>query len=519
MIRLVIAAFALMTLGLAQAGAASVSYFPVPSGAHPHDVAPAPDGTVWYTAQQQGALGLLDPKTGKTMQIPLGPDSAPHGVIVGPDRAAWVTDGGQNAIVRVDPQTHAVRRFPLPKGFDDANLNTATFDRKGILWFTGQNGVYGRVDPATGKVEAWKAPKGVGPYGITTTPEGEVWYASLAGDHIAKVDTVSGEAMMIAPPKPGVGPRRIWSDSKGMLWVSFWRTRRGRPFRAGGRGAGRCGGCREAPAGCYAVFVDDKDKVWVSDWEANAIRRFDPATEHFDTFVSNKAARRRAADPRPSGRALGARNPAPTGWWSSGIDLRPRHGRIGAMALRFRCQPPNRAAAWLLPAPLLLPGFSPAQAARRRIDALILMARALPPVAAAHRLHLARAHRHALSRLHLDRRPAPAGALRRARRRLRLRHLLRNRAGGRALRALERLRARTAPHPLSQRRRFLAHAQSLFRRLEHATTSPTASARGWRCPAASPSTRPSATCARWAHGGCRSTPFRARGCLPTAISS
>ena len=84
-------------------------------------------------------------------------------MIVGPDGAAWITDGGQNAIVRFDPATKAVKLFPLPKNFADANLNTATFDRKGILWFTGQNGVYGRVDPATGKVEAWKAPKGAAP--------------------------------------------------------------------------------------------------------------------------------------------------------------------------------------------------------------------------------------------------------------------------------------------------------------------------------------------------------------------
>jgi virginiamycin B lyase len=287
MTRIAIAAFVLVTLGLAQAGAALVAYYPVPRGAHPHDVAPAPDGKVWYTAQHQGALGLLDPRTGKTVQIPLGPDSAPHGVIVGPDLAAWVTDGGQNAIVRVDSKTHAVRRFPLPEGFSDANLNTATFDRKGILWFTGQSGVYGRVDPATGKVDAWKAPKGYGPYGITTTPDGEIWYASLAGDHIAKVDPVSGEAMMIAPPKPGVGPRRIWSDSKGTLWVSFWRTGEVARFEPGPR---RWSVWRlpKSDSGCYAVFVDDKDKVWVSDWDANAIRRFDPVTERFDTFVSNK---------------------------------------------------------------------------------------------------------------------------------------------------------------------------------------------------------------------------------------
>jgi virginiamycin B lyase len=287
MTRLVIAAFALITLGLAQAGAASVTYYPVPQGAHPHDVAPAPDGKVWYTAQHQGALGLLDPKNGKTIHIPLGPDSAPHGVIIGPDLAAWVTDSGLNAMVRVDSKNHAVRRFPLPEGFDGANLNTATFDRKGILWFTGQSGVYGRVDPATGKVDAWKAPKGYGPYGITTTPEGDVWYASLAGDHIAKVDTVSGEAIIVAPPKPGVGPRRIWSDSKGMLWVSFWRTGEVARYEPGPR-RWSVWQMPKSDSGCYAVFVDDKDKVWVSDWDANAIRRFDPETGRFETFASNK---------------------------------------------------------------------------------------------------------------------------------------------------------------------------------------------------------------------------------------
>jgi len=283
----------LLTFAANGAAAADVSYYDVPQGAHPHDVAPAPDGTVWYTAQQQGALGILDPKTGKVTQIPLGPDSAPHGVIVGPDRAAWITDGGQNAIARVDPAKRSVKLYPLPREFPDANLNTATFDRKGILWFTGQNGVYGRVDPATGKVDAWKAPKGVGPYGITTTPKGDVWYASLAGDHITKLDTVSGDALMVAPPKAGVGPRRIWSDSKGLLWVSFWNTGEVGRFDPLAK-VWKVWSLPNSKEGCYAVYVDDKDKVWLSDWTNNAIVRFDPETEKFDSFPSN----RRSADVR-----------------------------------------------------------------------------------------------------------------------------------------------------------------------------------------------------------------------------
>ena len=78
--------------------AAEVKYFPIQAGDHPHDVAPAPDGTVWYTGQLSGVLGCLDPKTGGVERIPLGKGSAPHGVIVGPDGAAWVTDSGQNAM-------------------------------------------------------------------------------------------------------------------------------------------------------------------------------------------------------------------------------------------------------------------------------------------------------------------------------------------------------------------------------------------------------------------------------------
>lgn len=287
MVPIVVAAIAAVTLGAHQAPAAQVSYYDVPRGAHPHDVAPAPDGSIWYTAQHQGALGILDPKTGKTTHIPLGPNAAPHGVVAGPDRAAWITEGGQNAIARVDPATHAVKLFPLPAEFANANLNTATFDAKGILWFTGQNGVYGRVDPASGRVEAWKAPKGVGPYGITTTPNGDVWYASLAGDHIAKIDTVSGDALMIQPPKQNVGPRRIWSDSKGILWVSFWTTGEVGRYDPLAR-TWRVWALPKSQRGCYAVYVDDKDKVWLTDFEANAILRFDPVSEKFDSFPSNK---------------------------------------------------------------------------------------------------------------------------------------------------------------------------------------------------------------------------------------
>jgi virginiamycin B lyase len=297
MVRFAAAAFAALVLCAEASAETRVSYFPVPAGAHPHDVAAAPDGTIWYTAQHQGALGILDPKTGRTEQIKLGPKAAPHGVIAGPDGAAWITESGQNAIARVDPKSKDVRLFPLPKGFEKANLNTATFDKQGTLWFTGQSGVYGRLDPASGKIDAWKAPKG--PYGIATTPSGEVWYASLAGDHIARIDPATGVATVVASPKPGAGPRRIWSDSRGMLWVSLWHAGELARYDPAAK-IWKVYALPKSKSGCYSVYVDERDKIWVTDFVANAILRFDPATEKFESFPSN---RRGAAVRQMLGRA------------------------------------------------------------------------------------------------------------------------------------------------------------------------------------------------------------------------
>jgi virginiamycin B lyase len=267
--------------------------FPVPAGSGPHDVAPAADGGVWFTAQRSGQLGWLDPKTGQTKMIPLGAGSAPHGVIVGPDGAPWITDGGLNAIVRVDPKTGELSVFKLPG--QNVNLNTAVFDRTGKLWWTGQGGWYGSLNVGapgspggggTGResnMGVYQAPRGAGPYGITATPSGDVFYASLAGSHIARIDVTSERATPIDPPTKDQGARRVWSDSKGVVWVSEWNVGQLARYDPA-TGAWKEWKLPGARPQAYAVFVDDRDVVWLSEWSASAIVRFDPATEKFDVF-------------------------------------------------------------------------------------------------------------------------------------------------------------------------------------------------------------------------------------------
>ena len=258
--------------------------FPVASGSHPHDVAPAKNREiVWYTAQASGKLGRLDPTTGKTHEITLGQGSAPHGVIIGPDGAPWVTDGGLNAVVRVDPQTERVQVFTLPRNSSYANLNTATFDHRGVLWFTGQSGIYGSIDSSSGMVQVFKAPRGPGPYGITTTPNGDVYYASLAGSYIGHINVTTGAVTVLDPPTPDQGARRIWSDSHGRLWISEWNAGNLALYNPATDKwqEWRLPGSNPMP---YAVYVDNHDMVWLSDFGANALVKFDPTQQKFEVF-------------------------------------------------------------------------------------------------------------------------------------------------------------------------------------------------------------------------------------------
>src|SRR5690606_12101060 len=129
-----------------------------------------------------------------------------------------------------------------------------------------------------------------GPYGITTTPSGEVYYASLAGNHIARIDTKTGKATPIDPPTEGQGARRVWSDSQGRIWVSEWMSGQVSVYDpAAAEGAAwRQWKLPGSKPKTYSVWVDEHDKVWLTDFDANAIVRFDPDSERFESFPSDR---------------------------------------------------------------------------------------------------------------------------------------------------------------------------------------------------------------------------------------
>src|SRR5215831_14414293 len=257
----------------------TMQIFPVLSGAGPHDVYPAPDGTVWFTAQSSGKLGRLDPRTGRSDLIALGPGAEPHGVIVGPDGAAWVTEGGQNAVARVVPR-------PAQSGFTRSPRSGATPTS------TPQPLMGGACSGSPDRTAFMAA----------STPKQARWRCSMRR---------AAPVPMASPPRQtarcsllrlsaAISVRSMSRPAPSQCWS--------RPRRAKARGAfgaTAAAGCG-SPVGTAAIssktkswahwrlpgdgpqpnafYVDDTDAVWVSDWGANAILRFDPKTEKFEAF-------------------------------------------------------------------------------------------------------------------------------------------------------------------------------------------------------------------------------------------
>jgi len=121
----------------------------------------------------------------------------------------------------------------------------------------------------------------------TTLPKGDIRFVFLAGSYLASVDLETGAAMVYEPPTKDSGTRRVWSDSRGRLWVSEWNsgnvalydptTKSWKEWKLPG-----------TKPQAYAVWVDGDDKVWLSEWSVNAIVRFDPLTESFESLLSDR---------------------------------------------------------------------------------------------------------------------------------------------------------------------------------------------------------------------------------------
>ncbi|HEU5199028.1 MAG TPA: hypothetical protein VFU32_05295, partial [Ktedonobacterales bacterium] len=248
---------------------------------NPADITTGPDGNLWFTESTGNKIGRVTP-AGRIQEfsLPTTCDNSlgcgPTGITSGPDGALWFTESLGNQIGRMTP-TGSIREFPLPttcpqdvtglslagggsttfsafaQGQGETALATVPRAREGTrqpgdeevggchptgittgpdgnLWFTESLAdQIGRVTP-DGSFQEFRLPTYCGyagpeddcyPNGITTGPDGNLWFTESAGDKIGRI-TPSGSIQEFRLPTCGAYcyPVGITSGPDGNLWFT-----------------------------------------------------------------------------------------------------------------------------------------------------------------------------------------------------------------------------------------------------------------------------------------------------------
>ena len=278
----------------------------------PWDANPNNKGNVWlafgWTANR---IANLNPETGNVQEWSVPPASTPrralhvHSVIEAPDGTVWFVEDTQCKLNKFDPETQKFTEYEPPATCKQmagaperlgGGAGSVRMDRLGNLW--GNGGNLWRFDPKTEKFTEF--PEGGHAYSLELDrKEGNVWFAQLEEGKIGKVDINTLKLTRWTPPSSvrlasinkdqpdeigntqvhpkSAGPRRITSDSQGIIWFGEWW--------AGqiGRFDPKTETFKEFPLPDpdptpYGIGVDRNDFVWYSSYDDDILGRLDPKT-------------------------------------------------------------------------------------------------------------------------------------------------------------------------------------------------------------------------------------------------
>jgi streptogramin lyase len=190
----------------------------------PTGITAGPDGAVWFSELSGGFhIGRISASHVLT-EFPASIGA--QGITAGPDGAVWFTSFSE--IGRITP-AGTVTEFPLPSATHGTDGITAGPD--GALWFTeieipplpaggsASVGAIGRVTPS-GKVTEFPLPTpNAGPQGITTGPDGALWFTEATGDQIGRI-SLAGTVTEFPIPTARSYPQTITAGPDGALWFT-----------------------------------------------------------------------------------------------------------------------------------------------------------------------------------------------------------------------------------------------------------------------------------------------------------
>jgi virginiamycin B lyase len=111
-----------------------ITEYPVPNGGKPFELAPGPNGTLWFTVERNDAIGSIT-SDGHITQVRIPtPQSRPYDIAVGSDGAFWFEEGTANKIGRITSSGQVTNEYSIPTPNSGAHAITAGPD--GQIWFS-----------------------------------------------------------------------------------------------------------------------------------------------------------------------------------------------------------------------------------------------------------------------------------------------------------------------------------------------------------------------------------------------
>ncbi len=299
--------------------------FSLPSPSNPSEIVTGSDGRLWVNANGAAQIAAFDIGSSTfTTYTPPSPVSTLSGIALGPDgniwfgdrfgeritsvtpagvfqectlpvgtlvhdlaadaTSIWVTTAGTpGTILQVDPFSCAITPFTLA-GFDETGKIIVASD--GRLWFTIRNGGLGAMT-TTGVATSYPVDVASShPMIIVAAPDGMLWYTSVAGNSISRLNPRTGsiDVFEIRPPHRGVvrdWPVGLAVAPDGDIWFTELTT------HAVGRLDPDTGTITEYPlSGPYQpllIGMGPDGNLWVSTI-AGMIVRVNPATGAMTDF-------------------------------------------------------------------------------------------------------------------------------------------------------------------------------------------------------------------------------------------
>jgi virginiamycin B lyase len=161
------------------------------------DIAPGPDGNLWFTDYRGNKIGRISPAgifLRPSFKLPHG--GLPLGIAPGPDGNMWFTEYGGNRIGRITPEG-VITEFGSAADSGPISISPGP---DGNVWFTETSGnQVGMITPS-GDLSEFPVPNAHAyPRGIAEGPDGNLWFGEAYGWAVGRVTDAPAPAISVDP--------------------------------------------------------------------------------------------------------------------------------------------------------------------------------------------------------------------------------------------------------------------------------------------------------------------------------